>query len=402
MSDCLPPFSAWSGPRRPKCVLVVEAWGENEAKWRKPLVGASGLETFQMLFDAGWGPESGAELAPLLHPRFGDAWINRRGPFLEESGLAITNVLNLRPPNNKLEALCLPKTVLPKDYPLPALAKGQYLDPAYLPELDRLHEELAEASPNLILACGNTACWATLRVTNIGSIRGTISEAEIKCSQWGSQQIKVLPTYHPAGVLRQWSWRPIVLTDMMKARREAEFPEVRRPRRKILHSPTIEEWRAAVENCLQWPYPVLGVDTETSLGMIDTIGFAPSASSGFVCQFRPHRYKRGTNFVTVWPTRDGVPVANYWSLDEEREFWRLNKLLLESSVPKVFQNGLYDLQYLLKMGIAPAALDEDTMLLSHSLFPEMQKGLGFLGSIHTSEPAWKMMSRKADSEKRDE
>jgi hypothetical protein len=43
------------------------------------------------------------------------------------------------------------------------------------------------------------------------------------------------------------------------------------------------------------------------------------------------------------------------------------------------------------------------MLLHHSLFPEMLKGLGFLGSIYTNEQSWKLMSRpKADTEKRDE
>jgi hypothetical protein len=31
------------------------------------------------------------------------------------------------------------------------------------------------------------------------------------------------------------------------------------------------------------------------------------------------------------------------------------------------------------------------MLLHHALQPEVQKGLGFLGSIYTEEPAWKIM-----------
>jgi len=66
-----------------------------------------------------------------------------------------------------------------------------------------------------------------------------------------------------------------------------------------------------------------------------------------------------------------------------------------------YQNGLYDLQYILRMGLRPANCQADTMLLHHSLFPELQKGLGFLGSIYTNEASWKLM-REQDSNKRDE
>ena len=42
------------------------------------------------------------------------------------------------------------------------------------------------------------------------------------------------------------------------------------------------------------------------------------------------------------------------------------------------------------------------MLLHHSLFPELQKGLGFLGSIYTNEASWKLMRGQDDSNKKDE
>jgi hypothetical protein len=44
------------------------------------------------------------------------------------------------------------------------------------------------------------------------------------------------------------------------------------------------------------------------------------------------------------------------------------------------------------------------MLMHHSIMPEMQKGLGFLGSVYTDEPAWKLMRRKRadEPEKADE
>jgi hypothetical protein len=43
------------------------------------------------------------------------------------------------------------------------------------------------------------------------------------------------------------------------------------------------------------------------------------------------------------------------------------------------------------------------MMLHHSLYPEMKKSLGFLGSIYTDEASWKLMRQeKTDTEKRDE
>jgi len=43
------------------------------------------------------------------------------------------------------------------------------------------------------------------------------------------------------------------------------------------------------------------------------------------------------------------------------------------------------------------------MLLHHALYPELPKGLGFLGSIYTNEASWKLMRReRSDTVKRDE
>ena len=55
-------------------------------------------------------------------------------------------------------------------------------------------------------------------------------------------------------------------------------------------------------------------------------------------------------------------------------------------------------------GYAVRNAAEDTMLLHHAIHPEMRKGLGFLGSLYTSEPAWKLMRHrgKDDQAKSDE
>jgi uracil-DNA glycosylase len=341
-----PPFAHSSGPRDAKIAIVGECWGEQEALIGKPFQGYSGQELTRMLQEAG---------------------ISRRDCFL-------TNVLALRPPQNDVAALCGKKAEVGDGYTLPHLGKtGQYLRPEFLPELDRLRAELAEVKSNVVIALGATACWALLQTNGIGALRGTVATSSLL-------PIKVLPTYHPAGVLRNWAWRPIAVADLMKAKRESAFPEVRRPRRFILVNPTIDE-------CWEWIDRHLGTecacDIETKFGMIEMIGFSANAEHAMVVPF--------------WDRAKG---GNYWpSPNIEHDARRIVRHILENSkITKIFQNGCYDLQYLLKEGYRPRGCREDTMLLHHALYPELQKGLGFLGSIYTSEPAWKLMRGKQITE----
>lgn len=401
--EALPSFAAWSGPHDARCVIVGEAWGAGEDRTRRPFSHESGKELWRMLGEA-WPEVASEEHARVsdLH-RYGLAWVGQRDGWLSTASLAFTNVLAFRPPGNKIPEVCCRKAELPSGYTWPSLRTGFYLRPEYLPELDRLFAELAACRPNLVIAMGNTACWALLGQTNISQIRGAITQARLP----DGTTLKILPTYHPASLLYEnvWKWRPIIIADLMKALHEIDSPEIRRPRRRILHSPTLDEVRQFVARTLAAPPERLSCDTETSLGLIDTISFSASPDSGFVCQVGPHRFKRGQRYVTVWPERNGERRTSYWDLDEEIEFWNLCFDLLESPIPKIGQNFLYDIQYLLRAGCRPRACQDDLMLLHHALYPEMQKGLGFLGSIYTNEPAWKLMRRSSqggDSEKRDE
>ena len=87
-------------------------------------------------------------------------------------------------------------------------------------------------------------------------------------------------------------------------------------------------------------------------------------------------------------TKEGY---SYWpDKDKEVEAWLMVKDILNLPNPKVFQNGLYDIQYLWKVaGIPVKNFSCDTMILHHSMQPEMQKSLEFLGSVYTNFPSWK-------------
>src|SRR5882672_7183872 len=339
----LPAFAATSGPRKAKIALVAEAWGDQEQKTRIPLIGTTGQELNRMLAEAG---------------------INRNECFA-------TNVFALRPTDNKIDKLCLDKKgVGGKEYKLPPTNMGKYIEPRFFPEIARLKEELEAVRPNLVIALGAISTWALLQSPKIGSTRGSIAESILLPGQ------KVLATYHPSAVYRNWALRPIVVADLMKAKREAEFPDIRYPQVLALVRPSIPEmyaWWKEHGNATH-----LDFDIETTKGQIRNIGFATSRSHAinipFIVQDRSY-----------WPTLCGELAA-----------WQFVQMVLESPAIKIAQNALYDIQYLWRMGLRIRNYREDTMLQHHAIYPEMQKGLGFLGSIYTSHPSWKLLRGKAE------
>jgi uracil-DNA glycosylase len=336
----------------PDIVLLGEAWGEVEERERMAFVGPTGWELNRMLEQAG---------------------IKRVDCFC-------TNVFNLRPTGNKIESLCGPREMMIPGYP--SIGKAGYIRKQYLPQLQRLGEELDEIKPNLIVALGNTAAWAMLGKTMISKIRGTV-----QMSTHTRTGIKVLPTYHPAVIFRQWGVRPTAVMDLVKAKREARYPDIVRPKREIWIEPTLEDIYDFIRDHIN-PCEKLAIDIETAGNFITCIGFAPRKDIAIVIPGLGIR-------------RAGRP---YWpSVDAEREVYKAIKDIITGPKPKIFQNGLYDIAFIWRAwGIRTYNAEEDTMLLHHALQPESLKGLGFLGSIYTDEVAWKQMREKHTTIKRDD
>lgn len=332
-------------------MLIGEAWGEQEAAARQPFVGKSGWLIKQLLSQVGIA--------------FDECYA--------------TNVFNLQPRGNDIAALCGPKN---EGIPgMPALVKGKYANASYAPELKRLYGEINRENPNLIIALGATAAWAILGSSGIRSVRGapigTTSPATAATGVSLNRSFKVLPTYHPAAVLREWSLRPIVLADLDKAKRHSSEPGISRPSREIWVEPDLLDLRRYEEEYIK-PSHRLSIDIETKGDQITCVGFAPSIDTAIVIPFWSAAQKDG----------------NYWrTLEDEMTAWDYVKRWCALK-PSVFQNGLYDIHRLWRTyGITCNLADHDTMLLHHSLQPEMEKGLAFLGTIYTDEASWKFMSR---------
>lgn len=351
-------------PVKPKIMIIGEAPGEEEARQGTPFVG-----------------HSGRLLTALLH----EVGILR-------SDCYITNVFLNRPPDNDLKHWCTDKKTADAlwreehdigKYPYKALLPSKYLKPEYLHELSRLKEEILSADPNLIIALGNTPLWALTGAGGITKLRGTVLEYELS-----GKKYKLLPTLHPAFVLRVWEMRGVVQADLMKARIESEFPEIRRTPREIWIEPTIEDILVFKDkyliNAEQFSYDI---ETIPRAGLITCIGFGIKTAAICIPFFDSSKLK-----------------GSYWeTAKEEISAMGLVKEILQLPNPKVTQNGMYDMQWLWrKWGMTPKGIPHDTQLLHHSMYPEMKKDLGFLGSLYTNEIAWKTFRGKKLEGKKDE
>lgn len=335
-----------------RLMIVGEAWGQKEEEVGKPFVGASG-----------W----------LLNQCLAQAGVDRQDCY-------VTNVFNLHPSRNEVESFCGPKAEGLSW--MPELRKGKYVRKEYEKELIRLFQEVEREAPNAILALGATAAWAFLNTSGIKAVRGAVASAAPGLETSNLPEIarrmagrKVVPSYHPAAVLRDMSLRPILVSDVDKAKREAASPELHRPKREIWIRPTLADL-ARFEELYMKGSDLVSADIETRAEQITCFGFSPRPD---VCIVIPFFLENGDSY---WP-----------SLDEELVAWSyVRKWLAEYKT--VFQNGMYDMHFSWrKYGLPTPKAAEDTMLLHHAWQPEMEKGLGFLATLYTDEASWKFMRK---------
>jgi len=356
------------GPRDAKIMIVGEAPGQNEVYRGEPFVGASGQELDKMLHEAG----------------------------ILRSECFITNVCPWQPPRNDIKKFFLKHTAYAR-IPGPEIEEGMKL----------LSQQIDEVKPNIIIALGDTALWALTGETGITNWRGSTLESD---QNLNPDNYKVLPTFHPAAVLRKWDWRFITVHDLKRAKKESEFPEIRRPDYNFLIRPnfqtvmeTLNDLISRANNPAKHPierpenvspgkFPIhqwwrdpqkfrVSVDIETRRGHIACIGIAWSSLDALCI-----------------PLMCKENLEGYWSKEEEWEIiLKVKELLLHPNVGVIGQNFLYDAQYFAKFyGYIPNVID-DTMIKHHVCWSGVSKGLDFLSSLYCDfHEYWKNEGKEFD------
>lgn len=341
-----------------KILIVTEFPGKTDLVTGKLLSGESGRIIWELLDEVG----------------------------IPQSDVSVAAVISKRPGSGKIEDFCLSKKEADIEainygwesgYPYSFIKAGKYLHPKFLDELKSLWDRIRQERPNIVVCLGSFATWALLGSSKLTALRGTATECVYIPGQ------KVLPTYHPITIMRDWSQRAIAGADLMKVKREAEFTEIRRPKR-IVRVVESKDDLDEMYNLLS-AKSRLTLDIETKLGQITCVGFASSPDESWVIPFTDER-KQGNNY---WDSE----------LDEIHAVMTVKKLCENASIEKVLQNGVYDIQYLWRVfNIKTLGYRDDTMIMHHSLYSELPKSLGFMGSVYTNEASWKLMRKFEEKE----
>jgi len=313
------------GSNRARLVLIGEAPGAQEEEQGRPFVGPSGWKL--------------------------DRWWRQVG--LQRADFYITNVVPYRPKQNKIENV--PQEELDE-------------------HIRALHARLGELQdPWLIVATGNTAVSGLLNRSGITRHRGSIYEYRDQ----RDRRIKVIPTLHPAFVLRDPSEERSALADWRRIAEDSTFRELRLPEREHLIQPTLDDVRWFLEEARKHA-EAMAIDIETPGGEIACIGFS----------FDP-------GFSLTIPT-----TLHYWeSLEALEQAERMVRELCTLPCEKVLQNGLFDTFYLAEAGIEVANWRWDTLAMHHALDASAPHSLAWQASVFTREPYWKSDSKDSKDAK---
>ena len=180
----------------------------------------------------------------------------------------------------------------------------------------------------------------------------------------------MIPTYHPAAVLREWSWRAIGVADLKRAARFRNGEAYPTPSWQFIVRPTYDQVIRVLSD-LQVRADVgpplrLSFDLETRSGHIACAGISWSKTDAI-----------SVPFMCV-ESREG-----YWSENEEAEIvFRLYRILTHPQAQVVGQNLLYDAQYTWRHWLFVPHVVQDTMIGQHAIFSDLPKGLAFLASMY--------------------
>lgn len=343
-------FHREGDPKTAKFVFVGEAPAKNEERLGRPFIGLAGKVFDQCLSDAG----------------------------IIRSQCFITNVFDHPVKKHKQTG----NIVTDSGQVLFQVRGARYHEIAQ-PYLDRLETELAEIEnpDSLIIPLGTPAVKAVCDKHSIIAWRGSI----IQATRSPITGRKCVPTIHPANALHGSSINKFIISaDFKRAKEQQAFPDIRRPKYDFKLSPTYNDCIGFLENLLKLateaekPLPV-SIDIEVSKRQASRIVFSLANRHGFSVPFG-----------------DGN-----WKLEQEIELWCATAMILESpDVLKIFQNGMFDIQFLFGIhNILTVPPYDDTMVMQSIMYPEFSASLAYLTSIYTEQPYYKDMVKHDEIDK---
>lgn len=332
------------GPCPSLLMIVGECPSEKDVASRRPFVGTSG-----------W----------FLDTSLRDAGLSRSTAFLTHVGRSLppreTRVRDI--PASDCSAWIFRSTKQCNDNPQ---VLADYLAPELLAGRDLLRKEILLCRPHVVIALGNVALWALTGLWGDRKWRSSILQAEVD-----GHKFKVIPTYRPGAVLREFSTKGTFIHDLRRAKHElSKGPIVQLPEYKFVIRPTFEEAKGTLDALLERleredKVPI-AADIETRGGHTACIGLAWSK----------------TEAISI-PWMCVERIDGFWPPDQELTLRHLvRRVLSHPKAEVIWQNGDYDHQYEYRWSHYQPNLGWDTMVAHHTMFSVSPKALDHLSSLY--------------------
>ena len=313
---------------------------------------------------AGCGEQPGYQEVRARPPK---PFVGPAGQGLDEC-LAMTKILR--------RELYLTNVIKDLDKPLEAYinldSRGKWTISAegyeYINDLGR---ELKALNLNCIVAFGNIALLALTNRVGITKWRGSVLESTLVPG------LKVLPTFHPATFIPpkfNFLNKPIICEDLLRAKQESEFREIRRTNRTVHTRPDFNQAINALRYCYRVGLlgQIIGVDIEVINGEVDCIGLGWSPTESICIPFRG-------------------PNGDYFTVEEELQIMvGVAHILQCEDIQKAGASFIFDTQFLLrKYGIVPRGDLHCTQIAQKISFPDFPAGLNAVTTMYTDIPYYK-------------
>jgi DNA polymerase-1 len=297
------------GPVPCRIMLVGEAPGFREDEISKPFAGAAGQYLDRILEEVG----------------------------LPRASVYITNANKCRPPDNRTPT----KTEIRACHPY-------------------LEMELATVQPEFVVPLGNAALEAVLGKKGIMKLRGAIVEKD---------GYKVIPTLHPAAILRNPAWEPLFKADLQTLARAVSGIETR---------PETKSWIIKSEKSLRaFLKKIVAVDTPIAL---DLETWSPDQEGG-LSPWHPQGIILTCSFT--WAVGESYVIAlehpeQEWDIPVSTVYQALNVALEGKRM--IGHNVKFDMKWMRSKGVNLTA-SFDTLLAAHLLDENRPNGLKSLSRL---------------------
>jgi DNA polymerase-1 len=327
------------GRKDAKLIIVGEAPGSTEAYKGRPFVGKAGQLLDTILLSTG----------------------------ISRSSCYITNVVKERPYKNNI---------------------GQFLNfkrnsveetDEYKCYEKELFEELKQVESHVIVALGKVPLYALTGKEKITKERGSLLKPKPGI---GLDDKIIIPAIHPAACLRQYIFKIMLMFDFGRIKKVIETPfekiniDQEELHKRIITNPSVSQAKNWIAE-----YSKKSLITGTPISFDIEVINLEVASIG----------------LSYWNDNEKTAISiafkegkDLYSPESELELMiAIGRLLEDSSIKKLGQNLMFDIDFLFrKYGIRTQNI-EDTMLAQAILTPDLPKGLDFICSIYTNIPYYK-------------